>query len=57
MDGQWASVQLADHATRVGVEARFNFRSDDGGSVFGAENDMRQKIGEFMGPWDFHFRG
>jgi hypothetical protein len=27
------------------------------GSVFGAENDMRQKIGEGMGHWDLNFQG
>jgi hypothetical protein len=57
MDGQRASVQFADYAARVSVESRFDFRSDDGGSVFGAENDIRKKIGEGMGHCDFNFRG
>jgi hypothetical protein len=57
MGGQRASISFADNATPVGAELRFDSRGDDGGSVFGTENDMRQKIGEGIGHRDLNFRG
>jgi hypothetical protein len=57
MDGQRASVQFADDAAQVGVESRFDLRGDDRVSVFRAENDMRQKIGEGKGHWNLMFGG
>jgi hypothetical protein len=57
MDGQLATVQFADNAAHVSVESRFDFRGDDRGSIFGAENDMRQKIGEGIEHWNLMFGG
>lgn len=49
VDQNDVAAKLANDATHVGKQARLQFRIQQRSTVFGAENDVRQQVGEGVG--------